>query len=43
MHFEWDPDKADANLGKHGVDFVDATQLFFGTYYAIRSHERGVR
>jgi uncharacterized protein len=22
--FEWDPDKADLNLKKHGVDFADA-------------------
>jgi uncharacterized DUF497 family protein len=22
--YEWDPDKADSNLHKHGVDFADA-------------------
>lgn len=24
MNFEWDPAKADSNLRRHGVDFVDA-------------------
>ena len=24
MEFEWDPDKDQANLGKHGVDFEEA-------------------
>jgi hypothetical protein len=27
--FEWDPDKADANLAKHGVAFEDASRVFF--------------
>jgi uncharacterized DUF497 family protein len=26
-HFEWDPDKADANLKKHGVAFGDAARV----------------
>jgi uncharacterized DUF497 family protein len=26
--FEWDPDKADANLGKHGVPFEEAVTVF---------------
>jgi len=26
--FEWDPDKARANLRKHGVDFADAATVF---------------
>lgn len=26
--YEWDPVKARANLGKHGVDFADAVDLF---------------
>ena len=29
MEFEWDPDKAAANLRKHGVSFEVATQVFF--------------
>ncbi len=28
MEFEWDRDKALANLRKHGVDFADATNIF---------------
>ena len=27
--FEWDPTKRRANLGKHGVDFVDAAGIFW--------------
>lgn len=29
MEFEWDPEKAAANLAKHGVSFETATQVFF--------------
>ncbi len=28
MEFEWDPDKADRNLGKHGVSFHEAATVF---------------
>ncbi len=28
MEFEWDPDKARANLKKHRVDFADAATVF---------------
>jgi hypothetical protein len=28
MDFEWDDAKAEANLAKHGIDFVDATRVF---------------
>ncbi len=28
VRFEWDPDKADANLTKHGVSFEQASELF---------------
>jgi uncharacterized DUF497 family protein len=28
MNFEWDPDKAAANLGKHGVSFEEASTAF---------------
>lgn len=27
--FEWDPEKADANLRKHEVDFAEAATVFF--------------
>ena len=28
MHFEWDPEKARANLAKHGVSFEEAMACF---------------
>ena len=27
-NFEWDPEKAEANLGKHGVSFAEAVTAF---------------
>ena len=28
MRFEWDPQKAEANLGTHGVSFAEAVTVF---------------
>ena len=28
MEFEWDADKAESNLSKHGVDFAEAMTIF---------------
>lgn len=28
MHFEWDKQKADANVAKHGVGFDEAASVF---------------
>ncbi|MGD8472962.1 MAG: BrnT family toxin [Anaerolineae bacterium] len=28
MEYQWDPEKAASNLGKHGVDFADAVGVF---------------
>ncbi|MBI4838730.1 MAG: BrnT family toxin [Nitrospirae bacterium] len=28
MQFEWDPDKSEANLKKHGISFNDASTVF---------------
>jgi len=28
VNFEWDPEKAEANLGKHGVSFAEAVTAF---------------
>lgn len=28
LRFEWDPDKSESNLAKHGVSFRDAAELF---------------
>lgn len=30
MEFEWDPEKSESNRLKHGIDFVDAMQLWKG-------------
>ena len=29
MRFEWDDEKAQANLNKHGVSFGEATEVFY--------------
>jgi uncharacterized protein len=31
MDFEWNPDKADINLGKHDVSFYEASTVFDDT------------
>ncbi|MEL6221030.1 MAG: BrnT family toxin [Cyanobacteria bacterium J06626_14] len=28
MNYQWDVNKANANLDKHGIDFADATSVF---------------
>jgi hypothetical protein len=28
MEFEWDPDKSEANLKKHGISFHEASTVF---------------
>ena len=28
MDFEFDPDKSDRNLAKHGIDFIEAQRLW---------------
>jgi uncharacterized DUF497 family protein len=38
MEFEWDPGKAESNLGKHGVEFSDAATVF-GDPLAITYHD----
>ena len=32
MEFERDPDKNEQNIGKHGIDFVRAKEVFGGLY-----------
>jgi uncharacterized protein len=32
VDFEWDPDKAEANRRKHGVDFADAVGVFADSF-----------
>jgi uncharacterized DUF497 family protein len=40
MDFEWDEAKRHANLEKHGVDFVLATQIFDGPTVEIPDERR---
>lgn len=32
MDFEWDNEKADTNVAKHGVDFAEASTIFADTF-----------
>ncbi|MBI5711835.1 MAG: BrnT family toxin [Chloroflexi bacterium] len=32
IDFEWDSEKADANLKKHGVSFTEACEVFFDPF-----------
>ena len=33
--FEWDEAKRSANLGKHGIDFVDVPEMFTGSIMVV--------
>ena len=33
VEFEWDPEKAESNLQKHGVTFEEAAEVFFDPFY----------
>jgi hypothetical protein len=39
VRFEWDEAKRAANLAKHGIDFVDALEMFAAPMF-VRSDER---
>ncbi len=41
LEFEWDIEKAAANLIKHGIDFDDAIEIFNGTVLESRSDRDG--
>ena len=36
MRYEWDPDKAEANLRTHGVSFTDAVTVFVDEFALTR-------
>jgi len=38
MEFEWDEDKRRLNLSKHGLDFLDAQELFSGPMLVRPDH-----
>jgi uncharacterized DUF497 family protein len=35
--FEWDDEKRDLNLAKHGIDFDSSTEVFYGPIILRRS------
>jgi uncharacterized DUF497 family protein len=35
--FDWDERKSELNLAKHGIDFDDATEVFYGSILLRRS------
>ncbi len=35
--FEWDQEKAAANIRKHGIDFRDAVRVFSDVHFVYRS------
>jgi uncharacterized DUF497 family protein len=35
IEFEWDKNKADNNLEKHGVTFEEAAEVFFDPFYQV--------
>ena len=39
VKFEWDEAKRAANLAKHGIDFVDALEMFAASMF-VKSDER---
>jgi uncharacterized DUF497 family protein len=38
LEFEWNSDKNESNLAKHGVDFEDASRIFYGSILVRRSN-----
>jgi uncharacterized protein len=40
MAYQWDTDKATANLRKHGIDFADAVSVFTDDLAVTASEER---
>ena len=40
MDFEWDEAKRQANILKHGIDFVDATWAFSGRFIETEDRRR---
>ena len=40
LEFEWDGEKADANVRKHGVAFEDSREVFFDSRRLVREDKR---
>lgn len=43
MEFEWDPDKNETNIQKHGIDFEDAAAVLLQPHVHRRSDRHGER
>ena len=43
MRYEWDPDKAAANLAKHGVAFEDIRRFDWTTAFTLRDDRKDYR
>jgi uncharacterized protein len=41
MRFEWDERKRQANLNKHGLDFIDAVEVFEAPHVVVPSAYSG--
>ena len=39
MDYQWDPEKADLNYKKHGIDFADAVGVFEDEWALTIKHE----
>jgi uncharacterized DUF497 family protein len=39
-YFEWDENKREANIQKHGIDFIDAIKVFADTHRIELESER---
>ena len=39
--FEWDESKSRQNLEKHGIDFEEATEVFYDSYLLHQSNRKG--
>lgn len=38
--FQWDANKNDLNLAKHGIDFDEAIEIFYSPHLLLRSKHR---
>jgi uncharacterized DUF497 family protein len=41
MRFEWDEERRQSNIEKHGIDFIRATRLFDGRHRLDAASPRG--
>ena len=39
--YEWDPEKCESNFRKHGIDFLDAIEIFEHPHLTVSSNRAG--